>query len=111
MRIKTEQKTGADIFRPEGDLDINTSPEFKMFFDKMAKEKSGKMVIDFKNVGYVDSSGLATLVEIFKKVRAYNGKMKLSGFSPKVRGLFEITKLDRLFNIFDNEDDALDSEW
>jgi anti-sigma B factor antagonist len=60
-------------------------------------------------VDYVDSSGLATLVEVLKKLRAYGGKLKLASLSEKVKGLFEITKLTKLFDIASDETSAIGS--
>ena len=57
-------------------------------------------------VAYVDSSGLATLVGILKNMRSYGGKMRIAGMSPKVKSLFEITKLDKLFEIMASEEEA-----
>ena len=57
----------------------------------------------------MDSSGLATLVEIYKNMHKYEGTIKLVKLSDKVKGLFEITKLNKLFEIFDDETAALDS--
>ena len=109
MQINMEDKGGISIFRMSGDIDINTSPDVKKSFDKAVKEKKEKVVINLKQVGYVDSSGLATLVEILKNLRSYGGKLKLASLSDKVRGLFEITKLDKLFDIAEDEDAAVNS--
>lgn len=109
MQIKMEDKNGISIYRMTGDIDINTSPEVKKSFDQVVKDKKDKVVIDLSDVGYVDSSGLATLVEILKNLRAYGGKLKLSSLSDKVRGLFEITKLDKLFDIVSSEEEATSS--
>jgi anti-sigma B factor antagonist len=107
--MKFEDKNGVSVFRITGDIDISSSPEMKKSFEKVFKEKKDKVVIDLAEVGYVDSSGLATIVEIFKNMRLYGGKLKLAGLSEKVMGLFEITKLDRLFDISDNGDEAAKS--
>jgi anti-sigma B factor antagonist len=106
MHIKVDEKNGISVFKMTGDIDINTSPEVKKSFDQAIVAKRDKVVINLKDVGYVDSSGLATLVEILKNMRAYGGKLKLSNLSAKVRGLFEITKLDKLFDIVAEEEDA-----
>ena len=66
-------------------------------------------MVDFSKVTYVDSSGLATMVEILKNMKTYGGKMKLAGLSPKVKSLFEITKLDKLFEISQDENEAISS--
>ena len=109
MRINSEEKNGISIFRINGDIDLESSPEVKKFFDRIAAEKKDKIVINLKDVSYVDSSGLATLVEILKNLRTYGGKLKLTNLSEKVKGLFEITKLDKLFDISAEEESALTS--
>lgn len=109
MHINFEEKSGIAIYRMTGDIDINTSPDVKKSFDKAIGAKKGKVVVNLKDVGYVDSSGLATLVEILKNLRAYGGKLKLTNLSGKVKGLFEITKLDKLFDIVPEENDAVSS--
>jgi anti-sigma B factor antagonist len=107
MAIRTETKNGLMICRVEGDIDINCSPELKKAFDKLTSQKTPKIVIELSKVAYVDSSGLATLVGILKNMRSYGGKMRLAGMSPKIKSLFEITKLDKLFEIMASEEEAI----
>lgn len=109
MQINVEEKNGVTIFRMSGDIDINSSPDVKKSFDAAISGKKDKIVINLGEVSYVDSSGLATLVEILKNIRPYGGKMKITDLSPKVKGLFEITKLDKLFDIAGEEDEAVNS--
>ncbi|MFH0839926.1 MAG: STAS domain-containing protein [Candidatus Omnitrophota bacterium] len=109
MQIKFEDKNGIMICATEGDIDINTSPQVKKLFDKVMKDKFAKVLIDLQKVEYIDSSGLATLVEILKNIKNYGGRLKLSNLSNKVRSLFEITKLEKLFDISDSQDEALKS--
>ena len=107
MPVKTESKNGLMICRVEGDIDISSSPDLKKVFDKLIAQKTPKIVIELSKVVYVDSSGLATLVGILKNMRSYGGKMRLAGMSPKVKSLFEITKLDKLFEIAASEEEAV----
>ncbi|MDP8299663.1 MAG: STAS domain-containing protein [Candidatus Tantalella remota] len=107
MQINMEDMNGVTIVRMNGDIDINSAPDVKKSFDTTVSEKKDKVVINLKEVGYVDSSGLATLVEILKNLRSYGGKLKLTNLSAKVKGLFEITKLDKLFDIVPEEEDAV----
>jgi len=109
MQIRFEDKDGIRICMAEGDIDINTSPQAKKMFDKVLKDKSGKVLINLQKVEYIDSSGLATLVEILKNIKSYGGKLKLSNLSSKVKSLFEITKLEKLFDISDSHDEAVKS--
>ena len=107
MHIKEENKNGISICCIAGEIDINTSPQMKKFFDKLVANKKDKIVINFKDVTYVDSSGLATLIEILKGLRTYGGRLKLSNLSTKVKNLFEITKLEKLFDIIPEEEEAV----
>ncbi len=107
MQIRFENKDGIMICAAEGDIDINTSPQVKKSFDKVMKDKNAKVLINLQKVEYIDSSGLATLVEILKNIKNYGGKLKISNLSNKVRSLFEITKLEKLFDIADSQDEAL----
>lgn len=107
MAVKTESKNGLMVCRVEGDIDISCSPDLKKVFDKLIAQKTPKIVIEFSKVTYVDSSGLATLVGILKNMRSYGGRMRLAGMSTKIKGLFEITKLDKLFEIMATEEEAI----
>jgi len=106
MQIKFEDKSGIRVCVVEGDIDINTSPQAKKLFDKVIKDKSAKVLINLEKVEYIDSSGLATLVEILKNIKGYGGRLKLASLSNKVKSLFEITKLEKLFDISDSQDEA-----
>lgn len=107
MSAKIENRDGLTVCHIEGEIDINSSPMLKKSFDKIIAGKASKLVINLSKVSYVDSSGLATLVEMLKNMRAYGGRMRLAGMSPKIKSLFEITKLDRLFEIMADEAEAV----
>lgn len=109
MEIGFEQRGGVSICRIEGDIDIDTSGDIKKSLDKIISRNKNKIIMNLSGVKYVDSSGLATLVEILKKIRLVEGNLKLTNLSQKVRGLFEITKLDKLFDIEENEENAIAS--
>lgn len=109
MQIRIDEKDGVSVCHVDGEIDINTAPNVKKAFDKIIKEKKAKIVINLEKVAYIDSSGLATLVELLKNFRTYGAKLKLVSLSAKVKSLFEITKLEKLFDIFEKEEEALKS--
>ncbi|MFH1395063.1 MAG: STAS domain-containing protein [Candidatus Omnitrophota bacterium] len=109
MDIRMEEKSGISILRMAGDIDINTAPALKDSLEAVIKNEKIYILIDLKGVDYIDSSGLATLVEILKNLNRHGGKLKLTNLSVKVKGLFEITKLTQLFDILDKEDEAMNS--
>ena len=104
MDVKTHEKDGVTLFLVNGEINITTSPELSKLFEKQCPKK---VIVDLEKVGYIDSSGLATLVEMLKRVKSQGGTLGLAGMSEKVKSLFEITKLDKLFLIFPNQEEAI----
>jgi anti-anti-sigma factor len=104
MDVKTFEKEGVLVFQVSGEINISTSPDLKKQFEK---QPSKKIVVDLEKVTYIDSSGLATLVEILKKTKSQGGSLGLAGMPDKVKSLFEITKLDKLFLICRTQDEAI----
>lgn len=107
MQIKTEERSGITVCALKGDVDISSSPEVKKEFDNIIGRKANKLVVNLSDVKYVDSSGLATMVEVLKNMRKYGGTLHLCNLSDKIKGLFEITKLDKLFKIAASEEEAI----
>jgi len=107
MQISKNKQQDVVICNLDGDIDINSSPDIRKVFEDITNAKEKKILINLEKVPYVDSSGLATLVEVLKKSKSYAGKLKLSNLSDKVKGLFEITKLEKLFEIYDSADQAV----
>jgi len=105
MEVVINDQDGVIIAEIEGEINISTSPELKKKFEKV---QVSNVVINLAKVDYVDSSGLATLVEILKKARSKGGTIHLTHLTDKVRSLFEITKLDKLFGIFADDQAALE---
>lgn len=90
-----------------GEININTSPDLRKVFDDLTAKKTLKVVLDLGGVNYIDSSGLATLIEVLRRMKKYNGRLRLCNLSEKIRSLFEITKLTKLFEMFNTEGEAL----
>jgi anti-sigma B factor antagonist len=107
MSVKIETKNGLTVCHVEGEIDINSSPGIKKSFDKVLSAKTPKIIVNLSKVTYVDSSGLATLVEILKNMRSYGGRLRLTNLSSKIKSLFEITKLEKLFEIMADEQEAI----
>jgi len=68
-----------------------------------------KIILDLADVGYIDSSGLGALVSSFATVKRQGGELKLVKLSDKVDDLMEVTRLYTVFDIADNEEEALQS--
>ncbi len=109
MVVKDKKVGDAVVLVVEGEINFNSSPDFRKAFLKVLDSKAQKAVINLAGVAYVDSSGLATLVEAHQKIKNIGGRLKLASLTPKVKSLFEMTKLEKLFEIYATEEDALKS--
>ena len=97
MNVRQEKKNGVLIFLPEGEININNSPQLRKAFDEIFKQNEKKVLIDFSRVIYIDSSGLATLIEMLQRLKKTGGALRFSDMDQKIKNVFEITKLHKLF--------------
>jgi anti-sigma B factor antagonist len=91
----------------EGEIDLHVSPRVAASLDAIISQKPARVVVDLSGVSYIDSSGLAVLIEGMQKVETYGGKFLLAGLHDNVRPIFEIARLDQVFMIFPHVDAAL----
>lgn len=110
MIVQIEEKPAAVLIRvKEERLDAHNSGELKTQMLNLFEQGKNNLVIDLEEVRFVDSSGLGSLVSGFKNASARNGNLKLSGLQPQVKSMFELTRLHRVFEIFNTVDEALAS--
>ena len=91
----------------EGEIDLHVSPRISTALAAMIDQKPPRLVVDLSKVTYIDSSGLAALIEGMQNVEAYGGKFILAGIQENVKPIFEIARLDQVFIIFPHVDAAL----
>jgi anti-sigma B factor antagonist len=91
----------------DGEIDLNVSPRVAATLGAMIDTKPQRLVVDLAKVTYIDSSGLAVLIEGMQNVEAYGGKFILAGIQENVKPIFEIARLDQVFIIFPHVDAAL----
>jgi anti-sigma B factor antagonist len=76
-------------------------------FQLVETENRKNLLLDFANVEFLSSAALGKLITLDKKVKLHGGRLKLSGIRPQIYEVFAITKLNKLFDIKDDEADAL----
>lgn len=106
MEIQKSSTSGAEILRITGEVDLHASPTLRAHLQALASQKTPALLVDFSDVDYIDSSGLATLVEFVRLMEPYGGKLALFGLKPKVRAIFDLVRLDELFTIAATEQEA-----
>lgn len=91
----------------KGDIDLESSPKLREFLQPKSAKKCPHLVIDFTAVSYIDSSGLATLIEYFLAAKGFGGKVALASLSPRVKNVFELVRLEQIFSFFPDVTSAL----
>ena len=109
MKIREEKRNDVVMCILEGEINLNNSPQLRQAFDNIIKRNEKKVVVDFSSVSYIDSSGLATLIEMFQRLKKIGGQLRFSNIEQKIKNIFEITKLHKLFEIFDTQEMALEN--
>ena len=91
----------------EGEIDLHVSPQISNSLRTIIKKQPARVVVDLSQVTYIDSSGLAILIEAMQDVGKYDGKFALVGLQESVRPIFEIARLDQIFKIYPDATAAL----
>ncbi len=105
--IKAEQRSGAMIVIPTGEIDLNASPILRQELKRVQTSRPQRLIVNLASVPYMDSSGVATLVEAMQIARKNSTRLVLCGMQDKVRSIFEIARLDTVFTIVPDVDGAL----
>lgn len=106
MKISTRQLEKATILDVEGKVDIHNSPRFRELLLGALKLEP-LVMINFERVQYIDSSGIASLLEGYRQCKAQNKRFILFRLGPMARGVLELTRLTTVFEIYESEEQAL----
>ena len=109
IEIEQEPRDGAMILRPKGEIDLSRAPALRVHLGQALSAKPVRLIIDLQDVPYMDSSGVATFVEAMQLSRKYGSKLILCGLRDRVRSVFEIARLDMVFTLVTDTDEAMAS--
>jgi anti-anti-sigma factor len=100
MEIEIEKLAKAAVINLSGRVDGNTSPDLrKTAFKVLSRDKCENLTIDFTRVSFIDTSGLATLLDILLATKERRARLTLSGLNEKIRYLIEVNGLTGFFTI------------
>jgi anti-sigma B factor antagonist len=106
--LEVEEIADGLLVRPIGEMDLNSSPAFRDEMRQLQISMPARLVMDMTNVPYMDSSAVATLVEAMQTARRSDGILVLCGLQDRVRGILEVSRLDRsVLTIVDTTDQAI----
>lgn len=92
----------------KGDIDMSSSTLVRTYLTNLFDENTKAIVVDLSKVAYIDSSGIATLVEGLQWSHANDTKFRLTCMTPMVKDVFEIARLLTVFEVFDSNEQALE---
>lgn len=94
----------------EGEIVFETSNEIKDKAKKKLEEAAAKnIILDLKKVTLVDSSGIGALISLFKYTRERDGRLVITSPTEKVQKVISITKLDKIIDIYDSVEEAVET--
>jgi len=108
LQIAARHLDRTTIFDISGDIDLATSPELrKALLREFRDLKIPRVVLNLEGVRYIDSSGVASLVEGLKASRDVGSRLVLFGVNSTIREVLQISRLLKIFEIYENEEQSV----
>jgi len=109
VEIEGKKADDAYILSLKGRLDAYSSNELEKIINKLIDKGTTKIVVNFEEVVYISSSGLRVMLASLKRLKRVGGEIKLAALKPYVQEVFDISGFTQLFEIYDEEEDAVNS--
>jgi anti-sigma B factor antagonist len=107
LGLAERSEAGWTVLTVSGEIDIATAPSLRERLHGLLTENNPQLVVDLDDVGFLDSTALGVLVGGLKRARSEGGEVRIVCTQPRVRKVFEITRLDSAFDLFDSVDEAV----
>ena len=105
--LNLNQHDNCAVLAVSGEVDVATVPKMREQLHSLVARGDDRIVVDLDAVDFLDSTGLGVLVGALKRVRSSGGDLQLICSQPRIRKVFEVTGLTKVFIIHDNLDEAL----
>jgi anti-sigma B factor antagonist len=106
VKISVRNVGTAKVVDVDGEVDLGTSPDLRRTLFA-ALSTVGRLALNLEAIRYIDSSGIATLIEVLKRSQNLKKEFVLFGLSPAVQEVFRLTHVVRIFQVFQTEQEAL----
>lgn len=107
MRLKEAVHSGIDVFHLEGEVDLHFAPALRSLLRGKIAARCPALVLDLKDVTYIDSTGISAVIEYFRDASRHRGVFCLCCLNQEVQGIFHIVKLDQSIPMFTTLSGAL----
>ena len=110
MNLNLEKINGYTVlFVQEERIDAHNSDELKGAVLRLLEQGEVNIIVQLGQVRFIDSSGLGALLSGYKNAAAKSGKLAIANFQQQVLSMFELTRLDRVFEIYADLNEAFES--
>jgi anti-sigma B factor antagonist len=106
MKHEISQKQDATVVAFSGEIDLESSPAAREILLKCF-DSTSKVIVDLSEVSYIDSSGVASLVEALQAAKKNGSQFSLAAASEPTRRVLELARLDKVFTMYDSVDEGL----
>lgn len=111
MNLNLEKINGHSVlFIQEERIDAHNSGDLKAYLLRLIEQGDVHVIVQLAQVRFIDSSGLGALLSGYKNAVAKSGKLALANVQPQVLSMFELTRLNRVFEIYADLNEAFDNE-
>lgn len=100
MRLKESIEEGIDVFALQGEIDLHYAPVLRSLFQAKIKTRTPALILELSHVGYIDSTGLAAIIEYFRDAARHAGILCLVGLNQDLKSIFEMVKLNEAIPMF-----------
>lgn len=108
MKLEVSKKGDIALLKCVGSLDADNVASFKKTVYDLLEKGTVKFVLDASCVEFIDSMGLGVLISLLRRVKQKDGDVKIASLTSDVKTIFEITRLYRLFDVYNSPKEALD---
>ena len=109
MQINIRNDEDVIILEIAGKVDLHNAINIKNSVIQYVTGGRRKFVFSFKNVNYIDSTGIGVLLSCRTLIRSNRGQLRICGINDSIKKIFDLTKLTAIFKTFDEEQEAVDS--
>ena len=100
MRLKEREEDGVTIFALSGAIDLHYVPTLRALFQSRLHERCPALIVDLSAVDFIDSTGLATLIEYHRDAGAHGGLFCLAAISLHLKAIFDVVQFEKVLAIF-----------
>lgn len=105
--VETHERGGWQVVSVSGEVDVVTAPGIRTEVVNLVTAGHTEIVLDFGRVDFIDSFGLGVMVGALKRINSHGGHLRIVIGEPRVRGVLELTGIDRVLDVYDSLDAAL----